>query len=183
MPPTGLEVAAEADGIRLTWVPARGDTGDRGTIAGRRRLERGHRQALDHRRMVRSQRRPGTRLELPSAFGPPARTKNRGLSASRAPRSASLSGYLPAPGAADLVCLPEGNGCGSVGGHPDAETYRVYRGADGADPTVLADPVRATQFEDNAPPPGTSEYGVTAIDAADNESAPSTCTAARGSSP
>jgi fibronectin type 3 domain-containing protein len=88
--------------------------------------------------------------------------------------------YPPAaPG--DLVCLPEGTRVRLRWRTVDqAESYRVYRATDGADTTLLEEGFASSQYEDLAPPPGTSVYEVTAVDAAGNESAASSCTAARG---
>jgi hypothetical protein len=63
----------------------------------------------------------------------------------------------------------------------EAKTYRVTRSTEGKAPANLADDVILSQYEDLSPPPGTSVYEVTAIDAAGNESSAASCTAARGS--
>jgi len=181
-PPTGLEAAAEVDGIRLTWVPHEefpviversSDAESWLAVAGKplatgEWFDRNAGQGKGWNYRLRSVQRP---TDGPRVVGEPGPAV--GL---------FYPDIYPPSAPADLVCLPEG---ARVRLHwraiAEADSYRVYRNAAGKEPAILSDAVRAAQFEDNAPPPGTSEYGVTAIDAAGNESGPSTCTAARGS--
>lgn len=184
LPPTELEVAAEADGIRLTWVPHEEipviverspDAEIWSAITGSplttgEWFDRSAAQDTGWNYRLRSVNQRGNKPRVIGEPGPAT-----GL---------FYPDIYPPPAPSDLVCLPEGERVRLRWRIvPGAAIYRVYRGSGGAEPTVLAEVVRAAQFEDNAPPRGTSEYGVTAIDVAGNESAPSTCTAARGSSP
>jgi hypothetical protein len=182
-PPTELVLEAEAEGIRLTWVPneefpalvERSQDGeDWSTITAKplatgEWFDRSAQQDQGWNFRLRSVHR---RDDGPRVVGEPG------------PAVGLLYPDIYPPSAPeDLVCLPEGTRVRlrwrSVA---DAESYRVYRGPEGAKPRVLADGLETAQFEDNAPQPGTSRYGVAAVDAAGNESEASTCTAARGSS-
>ena len=183
-PPTDLELEAEADGIRLTWIPNEEfpvsverspDGEDWRTVTGKplktgEWLDRSAGQDRGWNYRLRSIHR---RDNVPQVIGEPGPAI--GL---------FYPDIYPPSAPTDLVCLPEGPRVRlrwrSVA---EADSYRVYRGPDAKEPTVLATDLGSAQFEDNAPPPGTSTYGVTAIDAAGNESEASTCTAARGSAP
>jgi hypothetical protein len=80
-----------------------------------------------------------------------------------------------------LVCLPEGARVRlRWQAVPDAVAYRVVRSSGSAAEITLTEDLEGVELDDTAPPPGTSTYRVTAIDAAGNESEPTTCTAARG---
>jgi len=183
-PPTDLELEAEADGIRLTWIPneelpilvERSQDGeDWRSITGKplatgEWLDRSAQQDRGWNYRLRSVRPRG---DGPRVIGEPGSAI--GL---------FYPDIYPPPAPSDLVCLPEGTRVRlRWRSLAEAESYHVYRGPDGRELTILATDLRVAQFEDDAPPPGTSEYGVTAIDAAGNESEASTCTAARGSAP
>jgi len=181
-PPTELVLEAEADGIRLTWVPnaefpviveRSPDGEDWRTVTGKplttgEWLDRGRGQDRGWNYRLRSvhRQKDGQRI-----IGEPGPTV--GL---------FYPDIYPPSAPADLVCLPEGARVRlRWRAVAEADTYRIYRGIVGEEPKVLSSDVRTSQFEDDAPPPGTSRYGVTAIDSAGNESPASTCTAARGS--
>ncbi len=183
-PPTELVLEAEAEGIRLTWVPNEEfpalversqDAEDWSSVTAKpltngEWLDRGAHQDRGWNYRLRSVHR---RDDGPRVIGEPGEAV--GL---------FFPDIYPPSAPTDLVCLPEGTRVRlrwrSVA---DADSYRVYRGPEGAKPGVLAEELKAAQFEDDAPKPGTSQYSVAAVDAAGNESAASTCTAARGSSP
>ena len=183
-PPTELKLEAEGDGIRLTWIPNEEfpvsverspDGEDWRTVTAKplttgEWLDRSARQDRGWNYRLRSIHR---RDDGPRVIGEPGPAI--GL---------FYPDIYPPPAPTDLVCLPEGTRVRlrwrSVA---ETESYRVYRGPEGGKQTVLAADLGSSQFEDDAPPPGTSTYGVTAIDAAGNESEASTCTAARGSTP
>ncbi len=183
-PPTGLELEAEADGIRLTWIPneefpvlvERSPEGeDWRTVVGSplatgEWLDRGANQDRAWNYRLRSVH---LRDNSPRIIGEPGPAI--GL---------FYPDIYPPQTPADLVCLPEGTRVRlrwrSI---PDAESYRVYRGRIGEEARILGADLLSAQFEDNAPRPGTSTYTVTAVDAAGNESEASTCSAARGSNP
>lgn len=182
-PPTGLALEAEADGIRLTWVPHQEfpaiverspDGVDWRPITGAKPLATGEwldrsaeqDRAWNYRLRSVHQEKSGPRIV--GEPGPPVGIYYPDI-------------YPPeAPG--DLVCLPEGARVRlrwrSVA---EAAAYRIYRETDGRESKILATDVSSSKFEDDAPPPGTSTYRVTALDADGNESPASTCTAARGS--
>lgn len=183
-PPTGLELEAEAEGIRLTWIPNEEypvlverstDAEDWSSVTAKplatgEWLDRGARQDRGWNYRLRSVHR---RAEGPRVIGEP------GLAV-----GLFYPDIYPPPAPTDLVCLPEGSRVRlRWRAVADTDSYRVYRGQGGGTPELLADDIGTAQFEDNAPQPGTSTYEVTAIDAAGNESAASTCTAARGSAP
>ena len=183
-PPTELVLEAEAEGIRLTWIPnkeypvivERSPDGELWRAATRKPLTTGEwldRSAGQDQAWNYRLRSVHLRDGGPRVVGEPG----------------ALIGLFypdiyPPAAPADLVCLPEGARVRlrwrTV---VKADSYRVYRGADGGESEILATDIKATQFEDDAPPPGTSAYGVTAIDTSGNESEASTCTAARGSTP
>lgn len=182
-PPTDLALEAEAGGIRLTWVPnaefpviveRSPDATDWHTITGGKPLSAGEwldggaeqNQGWNYRLRSVHQQKGGHRVvgEPGPAIG------------------IFYPDVYPPSAPADLVCLPEGARVKlrwrAVAG---ADTYRVYRETDGRESKVLATELRTSQFEDDAPPPGASMYGVTAVDTGGNESPASTCSAARGS--
>jgi hypothetical protein len=183
-PPTELVLEAQAEGIRLSWVPAdevpvlverssdgelwSAVTGTPSTTGEWLDRSAGQGQAWNYR--LRSVRR---RDDGPRVIGEPG-----------APIGLFYPDIYPPAAPTDLVCLPEGERVrlrwGSV---TEAGSYRVSRGAEGSPAVLLADDIKAVGFEDDAPPPGTSVYSVTAVDSAGNESAASSCVAARGSSP
>lgn len=181
-PPTGLVLEAEAGGIRLTWVPnaefpvivERSPDGESwGALTGQplttgEWLDRTARQGHGWNYRLRSVHQPKGDPRIVGQSGPAA-----GL---------FYPDIYPPPAPTDLVCLPEGARVRlRWRAVTEADTYRVYRGAHDKEPKVLVDDIRVSQFEDDAPPAGTSRYGVAAIDSAGNESSASTCTAARGS--
>lgn len=180
-PPTDFQVAAEADGIRLTWVPH-----EEFPVIIDRAPSDGPWGALSAKPLA-----TGEWLDRSAALGGSWNYRLRSVSQKEGrPRVVGEPGpaagllypdiYPPAaPG--DLVCLPEGTRVRLRWRAVDqAASYRVYRATDGADPTLLEDGIGSSQYEDLAPPPGTSVYEVTTLDAAGNESAVSSCTAARG---
>jgi len=180
-PPTDLQIEAEADGIRLTWVPheeypviidrSPGDgpwtTVSSTPLATGEWLDRRAAQGTSWNYRLRSVSRKEGRPRVVGESGPAAGLHYPDI-------------YAPAaPG--DLVCLPEGTQVRLRWRAIDqAENYRVYRSTDGAEQTLIKDGVESSHYEDLAPPPGTSVYEVTAVDAAGNESSASSCTAARG---
>jgi predicted small lipoprotein YifL len=181
-PPTDLVLEAEADGIRLTWVPhdespiiveRSPDGTDWRSITGAKPLTTGEwldlgaeqDHAWNYRLRSVHQQKGGQRI-----IGEPG---------------PAVGIYYPDvyPPAApeDLVCLPEGARVRlRWRAAAEADTYRVYRETDGRASTVLATDIRSSKYDDDAPPPGTSRYRVTAVDSDGNESPASTCTAARG---
>ncbi|MEE4273214.1 MAG: lipoprotein [Thermoanaerobaculales bacterium] len=182
-PPTEFAVTAEEDGIRLRWTPNGGipvlierspDT-DRWRPLGTRTidadawLDRTAAQGSGWNYRLRSVRTPEGGPRIVGPPGPAA-----GL---------FYPDIYPPPTPHDLVCLPEGTRvrlrwrAGEEG-----LLHHIYRSTDGAETMVLVDDLDALQYEDLAPPPGTSVYEITAVDGAGNESAPATCTAARGAS-
>jgi hypothetical protein len=181
-PPTDLVLEAEVSGIRLTWVPngefkvivERSPDGEGwSTVSGKPMstgewLDRSAAQDRGWNYRLRSihQRRGDQKV-----IGQPGPAL--GL---------FYADIYPPPAPADLICLPEGARVRlrwqAVAG---AAGYHIYRETDGREPQLLAADVQVSLFNDDAPPPGTSKYGVTAFDAAGNESPASTCTAARGS--
>jgi hypothetical protein len=182
--PTDLALEAEAAGIRLTWVgngeyPVIVDRSPDGegwsTISGKpldtgEWLDRNAAQnrAWNYRLRSVHQKRGGAQV-----IGQPGPAI--GL---------FYPDIYPPPVPADLICLPEGARVRlrwRAVADAEADSYRIYRETDGGEPRLLATDIRASLFSDDAPPPGTSRYGVTAVDATGNESAASTCTAARGS--
>jgi len=183
-PPTELVLEAEAEGIRLSWVPHEelpvtverssdaelwlAVTGTPLTTGEWLDRNAGQGQGWNYR--LRSVRK----IESgPRVIGEPC-----------TPVGLFYPDIYPPAAPADLVCLPEGERVRlrwrSVA---KADFYRVSRGAEDSTSKILATEIRAVQFEDDAPPPGTSIYSVTAVDLAGNESEASTCIAARGSSP
>jgi predicted small lipoprotein YifL len=182
-PPTGLTAAAEIDGIRLTWVPheetpaiversSGGALWEQITtkpLATGEWLDRGAAQGGSWNYRLRSVVKPEGRPRIIGEAG-------------------SVTGVFypdiyPPQAPVDLVCLPEGTQVRLRWRSTDRNvSYRVYRGDQGKTPEVLAEDLGSAQFEDLAPPPGTSVYEVTAVDAAGNESPAATCIAARGSS-
>jgi len=182
-PPTELAVTAEEGGIRLRWTPNEGisvlierspDTdhwralGNR-TIDADGWLDRSAAQGGGWNYRLRSVRTPEGR---PRIIGPPGPAV--GL---------FYPDIYPPPTPHDLVCLPEGTRV-RLRWRAGEEQLRhhIYRSTDGAEATLLVDGLDALQYEDLSPPPGTSVYEIIAVDAAGNESAPATCTAARGAS-
>jgi hypothetical protein len=183
-PPTGLALAAEADGVRLTWVPheelpaiiersSDGETWDAldvPPLATGEWLDRGAAQgAVWNYRLRTVIEREGE----PRVVGSPG------------PALGLFHPDIYPPDApADLVCLPEGASVRLRWRPADgAVSYRVLRSAGGEPPTPLAEGLTATQFEDLEPPPGTSTYEVEAVDGAGNRSPPASCGAAGGSAP
>jgi len=183
-PPTEFILEAEAEGIRLSWVPYEeipviversSDAELWGAVTGKplstgEWLDRSAGQGQGWNYRLRSVRK----IEGgPRVVGEPC-----------SPVGLFYPDVYPPAAPTDLVCLPEGERVRlrwrSVA---TADSYRVSRGAEGSTPKLLAAEIRASQFEDDAPPPGTSIYSVTAVDLAGNESEASTCIAARGSSP
>lgn len=183
-PPTGLELAAEADGIRLTWVPTdelpvlverSADAEVWHTVTGTplttgEWLDRGAEQNRGWNYRLRSVR--------PRAGGP------RIVGEPGPPVGIFYPDVYPPAVPEDLVCLPEGTRVRLRWRPVDgAAGYRVVRESEGEASALLATGLQAAQFEDDAPPPGTSSYRVSAVDEAGNESPAATCTAARGASP
>lgn len=180
-PPMDLQVTAEKDGIRLTWVPH-----EEFPVIIDRSPGDGPWSALSARPLA-----TGEWLDRSAAQGGSWNYRLRSVSQKEGlPRVVGEPGpaaglhypdiYPPAV-PDDLVCLPEGTRVRLRWRAVDqAESYRVYRATDGAETTLLEDGIGSSQYEDLAPPPGTSVYEVTAIDAAGNESTASSCTAARG---
>lgn len=82
----------------------------------------------------------------------------------------------PPPAPDNVVCLPEAARVtvrwGEVAG---ASSYRVLRRREDGAWDRVAEVGQPTPVEDPSPPAGEVEYAVTAVDAAGNESAPSTC--------
>ena len=183
-PPTELVLEAEAEGIRLSWVAQEeapviversADTElwraiTDSPLTNGEWLDRGAGQGQGWNYRLRSVRRVESGPRVIGEPGPPV-----GL---------FYPDIYPPTAPTDLVCLPEGERVRlrwrSVA---DAVSYRVSRGAGGSTSRLLAAEIHAVQFEDGAPPPGTSVYSVTAVDLAGNEGEASTCIAARGSSP
>lgn len=181
-PPSDLVLEAEAEGIRLSWVPSeelpviveRSSDGELWSavtgapLATGEWFDRGAAQGQGWNYRLRSVRRVEGG---PRVVGEPC-----------APVGLFYPDIYPPAAPADLVCLPEGE---RVRLHwrsvASADSYRVSRGTEGAAAKLLATEIRASQFEDDGPPPGTSIYSVTAVDLAGNESEASTCVAARGS--
>jgi predicted small lipoprotein YifL len=183
-PPTELVLEAEAEGIRLSWVPYEevpviversSDAELWNAVTGKplstgEWLDRSAGQGQGWNYRLRSVRR----IENgPRVIGEPS-----------TPVGLFYPDVYPPTAPTDLVCLPEGERVRlrwrSVA---TADSYRVSRGAEGSTPKLLTAEIKAVQFEDDAPPPGTSIYSVTAVDLAGNESEASTCIAARGSNP
>jgi hypothetical protein len=183
-PPTDLVLDGEADGIRLSWNPhdgipvivERSSDAELWRAATSRPLSTGEwldrsagqGQAWNYRLRSVQKGENGPRI-----VGEPS-----------APVGLYYPDIYPPAAPDDLVCLPEGQRV-RLRWRPvaKADSYRVSRGAEGAPSRLLAADIKAIQYEDNAPPPGTSIYSVTAVDLAGNESEASTCTAARGSVP
>jgi len=183
-PPTGLVLEAEAEGVRLTWVPEDEtpviverspdtelwQTVTDSPVTTGEWLDRSAGQGQGWNYRLRSVRRVESG---PRVIGEPC-----------APVGLFYPDIYPPPAPTDLVCLPEGERVRlRWRAAATADTYRVSRSAGGSASKLLAAEIRAVQFEDDAPPPGTSIYSVTAVDLAGNESEASTCIAARGSSP
>lgn len=182
-PPTELIVAAEEHGIRLQWTPTddkpvlvERSAGDEnwlslGTrvIRGGDWLDRSAAQGGAWNYRLRSVRSPEGRPRIIGSAGPP---------------SGLLYPDIYPPGAPeDLVCLPEGTRVRLRWRSGGADLrYRIYRSTDESDATLLEEGIEVSQYEDLSPPPGTSVYNLTAVDAAGNESDPVNCTAARGAS-
>lgn len=182
-PPTDLVAEAEAEGIRLTWVPfdelpvfvERSPDGEDWrqitpkSLATGEWVDRSAAQGTAWNYRLRTTVRREGRPRIIGEPGPPTGLLYPDI-------------YPPAT-PIDLVCLPEGTRVRLRWRAVDqAKTYRVYRSTEGRVPSILADDLKLSQYEALAPPPGTSTYDVTAIDAAGNESSPTSCTAARGSS-
>jgi hypothetical protein len=182
--PRELAVSAEADGLRLTWLPhdelpvvvERSPDGERWHAVTAKPLATG--EWLD------------VSAEQDATWSYRLRSVQRRRGAPRVVGDAGASVRLdypdiyPPDAPKDLVCLPEGQRVGLrwLGGDA-AVIYHVSRRTDGGAATSLADDIQANQFEDDDPPTGTLTYQVTAIDEAGNESEVATCTAARGSVP
>jgi hypothetical protein len=183
-PPTGLELVPEAAGIRLTWVPHE----DLPVVVERSSNGADWQEVGDH------EQDSGGWLDPGASQG--ARWHYRLRSVSHSEGGVKVVGepgpesevdhpdvYPPLP-PADLVCLPEGDRVRlrwqSV---TEASTYRVARATDGGTPSVLADELASTQFDDEAPPGGNLTYEVTAADATGNRSQAAVCSAARGAAP
>lgn len=180
-PPEDLRLAAEADGVRLTWVPH-----EEFPVIIERSPGDGSWSALGAKPLA-----TGEWLDRSAAQGGGWNYRLRSVSQKEGrprvlgePGSATGLFYpdiYPPAAPDDLVCLPEGTRVRLRWRSVDqAESYRVYRATDGADPTLLENQIGSSQYEDVTPPPGTSVYDVTAVDAAGNESEVSSCTAARG---
>jgi hypothetical protein len=184
LPPTGLELETEAEGIRLTWVPhgelpvtvERSPDGELWQAVTPKPLttgewlDRGAAQGTGWNYRLRSVKRHGQGARTVGEPGEPV--------------GVFYTDIYPTEAPADLVCLPESERVRLVWrAVAGADFYRVYRGVGGDPVTPLATEVRAGQYEDEAPPTGSLSYEVTAIDAAGNESPASSCTAARGGSP
>lgn len=182
-PPTDLVLEAEMDGIRLTWVPhdelpvlveRSADGTDWRVLTGAKPLSTG--EWVDHS----AEQGRGWSYRLRSVHQPKGGPKIIG-----APGSAVAISYpdiYPPAAPGDLVCLPEGARVRlRWNAVAEAASYRISRETDGGESKLLATDVRSPKFEDNAPPPGTSRYRVTAVDADGNESEAASCTAARGS--
>jgi fibronectin type 3 domain-containing protein len=105
----------------------------------------------------------------------------------RGPASAeevvSYPDIYPSTPPSALVCLPEeGKVRLSWEASPDAGvTYRVRRRSGGGSWEVVREGLHTTSLVDEAVPAGVLEYQVTAVDAAGNESAATTCTTRAGS--
>jgi len=182
-PPTDLALDAEREGIRLTWVPhaelpviveRSPDGADWHPITGSKPLSTGEwldrsaEQGRDWNYRLRSVHQQKAGQQIIGAPGPALEIDYPDI-------------YPPAA-PVDLVCLPENARVRLLWrAVADADTYRVYRETNGQASKVLATDIRSSKFEDNAPPPGTSRYRVTAVDTDGNESPAATCTAARGS--
>jgi hypothetical protein len=182
-PPSKLTAAPEADGIRLTWVPS-----DELPVFVERSPD-----ALDWRRITPKPLATGEWLDRGAAQGGAwnyrlrsvIRPEGRPMIIGEPGPTVGLlyPDIYPPPSPVDLVCLPEGNKVRLRWRSPAPEdTFRVYRATQGDSALLLADNLTSSQFEDLAPPPGTSVYDVVAVDAAGNESGATSCTAARGSS-
>jgi hypothetical protein len=182
-PPTGPVLEAEAEGIRLTWIPHEeipviversSDAELWSAVTGKplstgEWLDRSAGQGQGWNYRLRSVRK----IENgPQVVGEPT-----------APIGLFYPDIYPPATPTDLVCLPEGERVRLRWRSVDsADSYRVFRAAEGAAAKLLAEKIHVIQYEDDAPPPGTSVYSVTAVDLAGNESEASTCVAARGSS-
>lgn len=181
-PPGDLRVVAEAEGIRLSWTPhdelpvivERSPDGSRWETVTRKPLTTDH--WID-RRAPQQQHWSYRLRSVIRATGKPRVVGEPG------PPTETFYADIYPPAVPDgLVCLPEGSRVRlRWQGVADALAYRVRRAVEDGAAETLADNLGTPQFEDLAPPPGTSTYEVTAIDAAGNESAPAQCSAARGS--
>ena len=183
-PPTGLELEAERNGIRLTWVPheelpvqvERSSDGElwqavpSKPLATGEWLDRDAAQGTAWNYRVRSVKAGDTGGPIVGEPGPAV-----GL---------FYPDVYPTEAPGDLVCLPESERVRlrwrTVA---EAAFYRVYRGVDGEPVAPLAAEVRTSQYEDESPPTGALRYEVTAVDGAGNESDASWCAAAWGGSP
>jgi hypothetical protein len=181
-PPAGLAVEAEADGLRLTWVPhaelpvlvERSTDTEQWEVVTPKPLTTGEwldRRAAQERGWnyrLRSVIQKGNRPRVVGSPGPAV--------------GVFYADIYPPPAPADLVCLPEGAQVRlrwqSV---PNAASYRIVRTTEGGPPEDLATDLTASSFEDLTPPPGVSTYEVSALDTTGNESTPSRCSASRGS--
>jgi len=183
-PPTELVLEAEAEGVRLTWIPHEevpviversSDAELWIAVTGKSLttgewLDRSAGQGEGWNYRLRSVRR---NENGPRVIGEPS-----------TPVGLFYPDIYPPAAPTDLVCLPEGERVRlRWRAVTTADSYRVSRGAEGSISKLLAAEIKAVQFEDDAPPPGTSIYSVTALDLAGNESKASTCIAARGSTP
>ncbi len=183
-PPTDLVLEAAADGVRLSWTPQEEAPVivERSADAELWRavtdpplttgewLDRNAAQGRGWNYRLRSVRQVGNG---PRVIGEPS-----------APVGLFYPDIYPPAAPTDLVCLPEGERVRLRWRSAEkADSYRVFRGAEASTAKLLAAEIRTVQFEDDAPPPGTSVYSVTAVDLAGNESEAAACIAARGSSP
>lgn len=180
-PPTDLSVEPTRDGIRIGWTAT-----DDLPVLVERSANTEHWRAVNPKPIA-----AGDWVDRTATQGRPWNYRLRSvLEPKGAPR------VVGAPGAAEgvlyadvyppaaptgMVCLPEGTRVRLRWQPvPDAASYLVERVSDQGRTVVLAEHQTEVAFEDDAPPPGTSTYRVTAADAAGNVSEPAACSAARG---
>ena len=183
-PPTDLSVEPTGDGIRIGWTAT-----DDLPVLIERSADTESWRAVSPKPVA-----AGDWVDHAATQGRPWNYRLRSvLERKGAPRvvgaPGSAEGVLyadvyPPAAPTGMVCLPEGTRVRLRWQPvPDAASYLVERVSDQGTTVVLAERQTETGFEDEAPPPGTSTYRVTAADAAGNVSEPATCSAARGGGP